>query len=76
MTPEQAYALLGAVTALVVAVTGLLVQLRRLRSDLNGRLEDLLNRTYDAAHRHGELEGRDFMRRILNPPGEPPPSGE
>lgn len=51
-----------------MAVTGLIGALRRLSSQINGRLEQLLEHATDSAHKQGELEGRDFMRRLLAGP--------
>ena len=72
MTPEQAVALLGAITALVVAVSALLLQVQKLRSEVNGRLTQLLVEATQAARKDGELAGRDFVHRMYNPPAEPP----
>lgn len=65
MTAEQATALLVALTGLIGAIAAVIVQIRGLRKDLNGRVTELLVESTAAAHRHGELEGRDFMRRLL-----------
>lgn len=68
MTPEQATALIVAVTGLVAAIAAATVQIRGLRRDVNGRMTQLLERSESAARKLGELEGRDFMRRLQNPP--------
>lgn len=68
MTPEQWTALVGAITALVVAVGAVLVQLRGLRNDLNGRVSQMIDSTALAHRKQGELEGRDFMARLLTGP--------
>lgn len=65
MTPEQAIAIIGAVSTLVVAVTALLVQVHLLRKDVNGRVTQLLDAAGMAREKRGELNGRDFMRRLL-----------
>ena len=68
MSTEQVTALIVAVTGLVAAIGALIVQLRLLRKDLNGRVSQLLETSSLAQHRLGELEGRDFMHRLFNPP--------
>lgn len=68
MTPEQGTALLGAVTAVLVAVTGLIIQVRALRHDIDGHVASLVGSMTEAAHKQGELEGRDFMRAVLTSP--------
>lgn len=65
MTPEQAIALIGALTALVTAVSAAVYQLARLRGDLNGRMSQLIDAAAAASHKQGEMEGRDFMQRLL-----------
>lgn len=69
MTAEQATALLVALTGLVAALGAAVVQVRGLRRDLNGRVTELLSEATSAAHKHGELEGRDFMRRLMTGAG-------
>lgn len=70
MTPEQAIAIIAAVSTLVVAVTALLVQVHALRRDVNGRVTQLLEAAGVAREKRGELAGRDFMRRLYGgPPG-------
>lgn len=64
MTPEQALAIVGGLTALMVAVTALLVQVRGLRHDVDGRMAQLVKATSEASRKQGELEGRDFMLRL------------
>ena len=63
MSAEQATALIVALTGLVGAIGLLMRQIGELRRDLNGRLEQLLESTSAAAHKQGELAGRDFARR-------------
>lgn len=70
MTVETAIAAAVALTTLATALAALLVQMAALRKDLNGRLQQLLEHAVEAARHQGELEGRDFMRRLLT--GEPP----
>lgn len=72
MTIETVVGILGAVTALVVAITALVVQLKGLRRDLNGHVTQLVNTSTAAAKREGELEGRDFMHRLLTGGPETP----
>lgn len=69
MTPEQAVAILGGLTALVVAVSALLVQVHNLRRDVNGRVTQLLDAAGIAREKRGELAGRDFMQRLLTGTG-------
>jgi hypothetical protein len=70
VSPEQAVALIAAVTALVVALGAVIHNIGELRKDLNGRMEQLLQATSDVARKQGELAGRDFMRRLATPPPE------
>lgn len=65
MNVDGATALIVAVTGLVAAVGAVIVQVRGLRRDLNGRVSQLIDVATTASHRKGELEGRDFMRRVL-----------
>lgn len=84
MTAEQATALIVAATGLIAAIGTVIVQVRGLRRDLNGRVSQLIDVSSTAQRRLGELEGRDFMHRLQNPPplqapqpslDEPPHSG-
>lgn len=68
MSPEQWTALLGAITALAVAVSAVLLQIRGLRADLNGRVQQLIAVSAESARKQGELEGRDFMHRLVTQP--------
>ncbi len=61
MTPEQLVAVLVALTGLLGALGILIRQVGELRKDLNGRMEQFLVSTRDAAHRQGEMAGRDWM---------------
>lgn len=70
MTPEQALALMGGMTALITATAALLFQVRGLRKDIDGRMKDLVQVSAAAARARGELEGRDFMQRLIT--GQPP----
>lgn len=74
VAPESAVAIIGAITALVVALTAMLVQLGKLRQEVNGRLTQLIAEATDAARKQGELEGRDFMHKLLRD-GHPPLRG-
>lgn len=68
ITPEQATALVVALTGLVAAVGAILVQIRSLRKDLNGRLTQLLDEAKTAAEKRGELAGRDFAATTRETP--------
>lgn len=68
MTPEQFTAVMAALAGLVAAVTALLVAVHNLHDAVNGRLTQLLAEREAAAHKQGELEGRDFMSRLMAPP--------
>lgn len=60
MTVEQAIAVIGALTALLVAVGALISDVRALRQLVDGRMADLLLLAQLAAKKQGELEGRDW----------------
>lgn len=67
MTPEQATALVIAITGLLAAFGTVYNQVRGLRRDIrshqeliDGRMADLLTLGQLAAKRQGELEGRDY----------------
>lgn len=68
MTSDQATALIIAITGLVGALTAMFVQLRQVHKTLNGRLTELVQAAGEKEHKIGELEGRDFIRRLQNPP--------
>lgn len=70
MTPEQWVALVGALTALFVAVAAAIVQIRGLRSDINGHVTKLVATATALGQKQGELQGRDFMHRLLTAPPE------
>jgi len=72
MTPEQFTAILVALGGLVGAVAALLVAVHNLHDAVDGRLQQLLDAAVESAAKDGELRGRDFMRRLLAPPTEPP----
>lgn len=76
MSAEQATALIVAVTGLVGAIGAVIVQVRLLRKDLNGRVSQLIEAATVSSHRKGEMEGRDFMRRLLSGPPQSPPDVE
>lgn len=70
MSPEQATALIVAITGLVVALGTVYGQLRGLRRDVrshhatvDGRMVELLTLSQLAAEKQGELAGRDFATR-------------
>lgn len=70
MSPEQATALVVAITGLVVALGTVYGQIRGLRQDVrshhatvDGRMVELLTLSQLAAKKQGELEGRDFVTR-------------
>jgi hypothetical protein len=65
VSPEQVVALLGALAAVLGALGIVLHNVAELRQEVNGRLQELLTSTALSAHRKGEMEGRDFMRRLL-----------
>jgi len=60
MTPEQLVAILVAITGVLGAIGILIGQIRQLRHEVNGRLSELLFVTAAAAHKEGEMMGRDF----------------
>ncbi len=60
MTPEQAAALIVAITGLVGALGAVFVQLRQTHSLINSRMTELVETTKLAAQARGELAGRDF----------------
>lgn len=68
MTPEQATALIVAITGLVAALGVLVVQLVQVRKQIDGRLTELLATTRVAAQKEGEMVGRDFVERRQDPP--------
>lgn len=68
MTPEQATALIVAVTGLVAALGVVAVQLRQVHTMVNGRMAELIESTRSAAAKEGELAGRDFERQQPRPP--------
>lgn len=70
MTPEQWIALLGALTALFVAISAAIIQIRGLRSDINGHVTRLVATATALGEKQGELQGRDFMHRLLTAPPE------
>lgn len=74
MSSESVVAIIGAVTALLVAITALVVQIQKLRHDLDGHVTKLVETSSEAARKQGELEGRDFMHRLLTGGPEPPSS--
>jgi hypothetical protein len=67
MSPEQATALVAAITGLIVALGVFVVQIRQVSSQLNGRLSQLLAVANAAAMKEGELAGRDFSTRSSPP---------
>lgn len=71
MTVETVVAVIGAITAFVIAITALIAQIHGLRKDLNGHVAQLVETSTIAAKKEGELEGRDFMHRLLAPPSDP-----
>jgi hypothetical protein len=68
MSPEQATALIVAITGLVGALGIVLHNIAELRKDLNGRLQELIDARVEAAQKRGELAGRDFVHRLFTPP--------
>jgi hypothetical protein len=62
MSPEQATALIVAVTGLIAAIGVVAVQLVQVKKQINGRLTELIATTKLAAQKDGELAGRDFAR--------------
>lgn len=68
MTPEQIVAVVAAFATLLSALAAVMVQIRKLHDAVNGRLTQLLEERETAARRLGEMEGRDFMRRLLTAP--------
>lgn len=74
VTPEEAIAILTAVTALVTALGVMARQIVELRGELrrqhdlvNGRLGELLTTAQLAALREGELRGRDYRPPLTDP---------
>lgn len=65
---DQVVSLLAAITALVVATSVLLERIETLRTAVNGVLHELVTAKAEAAAKQGELEGRDFITRLKNPP--------
>lgn len=63
MSPEQATALIVALTGLVAAMGVILVQLRQTHQLINSRMTELVETTKLAAQKSGELAGRDFADR-------------
>lgn len=64
VTPEQASALIVALTGLVAALGVIIVQLRQTHNLVNSRMTQLVDTTKLAAHKDGELAGRDFYTRL------------
>lgn len=62
MTPEQATALIVAVTGLVGALGVVFAQLRQTHKLINSRMTELIETTKLASLKTGELEGRDQER--------------
>lgn len=62
MTPEQATALIVAITGLVGAIGAVFVQLRQTHRLINSRMTELLETTKLASQKTGELDGRDQER--------------
>jgi hypothetical protein len=60
MTPEQATALIVAITGLVAALGAIFAQQRQTHQLINSRMTQLLQATKLAAQSSGELRGRDF----------------
>ena len=60
MTPEQATALIIALTGLVGALGAVFVQLRQTHRLINSRMTQLIDTTKLAAQKSSELAGRDF----------------
>lgn len=64
VTIESVTTLVVALTALAAALVPIFVQLRGLRKDLNGTVAALVATTAVAAHKSGELAGRDFVAAV------------
>ena len=62
MSPEQFAAVLIAAGGVLTALALVLAQVVALRRAVNGRMAELLEATRAAAHKQGELQGRDFVR--------------
>ena len=69
MTPEQAVAIVVALTGLLAAVGIVIHNVGELRRDVNGRLQELLDEARLAAAKTGELRGRDHA--LQAPPRVP-----
>jgi Arc/MetJ family transcription regulator len=68
VSSDQVVSVLAAITALVVATSVLLQRIESLRAAVNGALHELVSAKAEAAAKQGELEGRDFIARLKNPP--------
>lgn len=68
MTPEQATALIVALTGLIGALGAIFVQMRQTHKLVNSRMTELVEATRQAAQAHGELVGRDFTPEGIRPP--------
>jgi hypothetical protein len=62
VNPEQWIAILVAVGAILAGIAAVIGQLVALRQQVNGRLAELVEATRVAAHKRGELEGRDWQK--------------
>lgn len=74
MTPEQLTTLLVAFTGLIGAFAALLIQVNQLSAKIdrnhdlvNGQMSHLVTLAQLAAHKTGELEGRDFIQQKPGP---------
>jgi hypothetical protein len=67
MTPDQATALLVALTGLIGAVVALWRETHLTRQAMDGRLDELVSTKATAAAKEGELRGRDYVRGQLAP---------
>ena len=69
ITPEQATALIVAITGLIAALGAVFVQLRQTHALINSRMTQLVETTKLAAQASGELSGaRDERARTLAAP--------
>ncbi len=64
MTVEQIQAVAAGAVAIIGALTLLIVQVEKLRHQVNGRMEELLREARAAAHKDGELAGRDHEKAV------------
>ena len=74
MTVAEITGLVVALSSLVASLGIVLHNIAELRKDLNGRLQELIDARVEAAQKRGELDGRDFVHRLLSPPREDAPS--